>query len=294
MDAAVFDRLTRIMWRIDMPSRRGLLGLAAGSLLGAAGLVHEAAGKRKKKKCTKKIKKTCGPCRKCKKGKCKPKPNGPTCINGKVCFTNSEGVCVPCTVCPSGCRFKTLQDAVDEAKAGATIQLCPGAYRTVFTDVYRGVEVIGAGSGSGGTVLDGQGRDGVLAVSEGVAMRHLTITGGASDFGGGGAICIGSSITFEDVHFTNNLTSRQGGAIWNIGEVTLRNCEVTGNSAASGGGIYNTANSEGPGGILTLTEGTVVTGNTGGGIVNSGGVVTVTGGSSVTGNTPFNCSGTVC
>ena len=48
-------------------------------------------------------KKKCGPCKRCKKGKCKPKPAGTVCTGG----TCQSGTCVPATapsplVCSSG------------------------------------------------------------------------------------------------------------------------------------------------------------------------------------------------
>jgi hypothetical protein len=61
-------------WRFDslvktLRTRRSALALVAGigALLGV-GVEHAAA---------KKCKKPCGPCKRCKKGKCKPKPGSP-------------------------------------------------------------------------------------------------------------------------------------------------------------------------------------------------------------------------
>jgi hypothetical protein len=121
MDANRFDALTsRIPHRLRPPL------LAAGLLwLGAwSHVTPELANAKKKKKC----KKPCGECRRCKKGKCKPKPNGtacgpgtcqggtcdcPTdccsdqdCGGGAVCLANGSCalICTAQEDCPEGCQ----------------------------------------------------------------------------------------------------------------------------------------------------------------------------------------------
>jgi hypothetical protein len=75
MDAQRFDRLAK-----TLRTRRFALGLVAGfaALLGVSH--DEAAAKCKKK---------CGPCKRCKKGKCKPKPGSPPCGPCSVCRAGS-------------------------------------------------------------------------------------------------------------------------------------------------------------------------------------------------------------
>ena len=83
MDAQRFDWLVK-----SLRTRRSVLGFAAsvGVLLGAG--IDETLAKCKKK---------CGPCRRCKKGKCKPKPGAPR--------------CGPCSVCQGGaCRAQCPRD----------------------------------------------------------------------------------------------------------------------------------------------------------------------------------------
>jgi len=87
MDAKHFGILTRLL---HVRTRRRVLGLfpafGAATLAAALGLnrPHPAAAKCKKK---------CGLCKRCKKGKCKPKPAGTTCTGG----TCQGGTCVPAT-----------------------------------------------------------------------------------------------------------------------------------------------------------------------------------------------------
>jgi hypothetical protein len=86
MDAQRFDRLAK-----TLRTRRSALGLVAGfaALLGVGH--DEAAAKCKKK---------CGPCKRCKKGKCRlKKPDGTPCGGGGACLAGR--CCVP--DCTEGC-----------------------------------------------------------------------------------------------------------------------------------------------------------------------------------------------
>jgi hypothetical protein len=78
MDGQRFDRLVR-----TLRTRRSALGLVAG--IGA--MLGVGADEATAKKC----KKPCGPCKRCKKGKCKPKPGAPRC---GPCSTCQGGRCV--------------------------------------------------------------------------------------------------------------------------------------------------------------------------------------------------------
>lgn len=104
------------------------------------------------------------------------------------------------------------------------------------------------GAGAGRTILDGGGAGRVLMVEEGaqVVVRGITVTGGRLEAE----------------------LERDGGGIWNAGDLTLERCEVTGNAAVDdGGGIRND-------GTLTVSESTVRDnqaarrGGVGGGIYN--------------------------
>jgi hypothetical protein len=291
VDAMRFDRFACTLF--DTATRRAMLGLGAGGLLAALGLEGGWARKTKKK-----CKKKCGPCQKCKKGKCKPVAAGTSCGAGKQCFAN--GSCKACDVCLGDCAFTSLQDAVTAASHEATIQICPGRYPT-NAQLPTYVTLVGAGSGAGGTVLDGQGRGRVLFVEEfiSITVRGLTITGGVADTGAG-IDTSRATISLEDIHLTDNHSSGRGGAIHSYrSEVFLSNSRVTDNSASDGGGIYN-----GDLSTLELKANSVVTGNDApdngggpdargaGGIRNVGGTVEISEGSSVSGNTPVNCLGT--
>jgi hypothetical protein len=87
MDDNRFDWIAK-----TVQSRRVALGLAAGvlAMLGLADS-HESAAR---------CKKTCGPCKRCKKGKCKPKPFGTSC---GACRRCEGGRCIALCQSDEGC-----------------------------------------------------------------------------------------------------------------------------------------------------------------------------------------------
>jgi hypothetical protein len=211
------------------------------------------------------------------------------------------------------CPFDNLQDAMDHAQPGTTIEVfgtCTGHFTIKVNDLT--LEHDG--------ILDGGGNGTVLTVNAGVSadVNNLTIQNGfaPTPAGGGGVVNNGTlNLRFLTVRDNKALgLSANGGGIYNSGELNLTRSAVTGNlSLGGGGGIYNkgTANlvqtpvtdnstdalSASGGGVLndgtlklTLTS---VSGNTsesrGGGIFNNGTVSGVA--SSVTDNHPDNCAG---
>jgi hypothetical protein len=167
MDGQRFDHIVKIL-----RSRRSMLGLIAGigSLLAVD--PDEAAAKKCKKKC--------GPCRRCKKGKCKPKRGSPRCgacstCQGGRCVANcasadcANDICVPpcdppCAggeACIGGLCFAQCEPSCE---AGSNQGCANGA----CADLGGGCDVFDAGScfsgpqcpnGDGGTrcaAVDGQ------------------------------------------------------------------------------------------------------------------------------------------
>jgi hypothetical protein len=187
-----------------------------------------------------------------------------------------------------GCLSPTqdLQAAIQAAKPGATLVLCPGTWALSSTLlIKKDLTLLGAGADL--TILDGGGQaDTVVSIVDSdatVTVHGLTVRGGYERFYGGGIYNTGK-LTLVDVNVTNNAVEEYGGGIMNypFSTLSLVRSSVTNNTAGlSGGGIDN-------GGTLTLVDSTV-TGNTaqrkGGGIFNLGGTMTLQAGSSVTGNT---------
>lgn len=265
MDDFQFDTMTRII--STLLSRRTLAGALGLSVLGL-----ESADAKKKDKHKKKCKKKCGPCEKCKKGKCKPKRAGTPCGAGQQCFV--DGACKACDVCLGDCDFTSLQDAVTAAGDGATIQLCPGRYPT-NASIAKDVTVIGAGAGRGGTVLDGQGLNRVLIINQPgrVDMRDMRISGG---FGPAAGIEFrGAALTLISVAIVGNTSEGPGGGIYipGDGSVTLTDCEISENRAHFGGGIYTSGDN------TVMLTGCEISGNR---AEFSGGGITIGGDSTVT------------
>lgn len=72
-------------------SRRAILGPAVAALLALLG--DETAAGKKRKGC----KKSCGPCRRCKRGRCKPRPEGTACGENLACSGGSCQLVEPLT-----------------------------------------------------------------------------------------------------------------------------------------------------------------------------------------------------
>ncbi len=77
MIPAQFDALSRLTQTVR--SRRAVLAPAVAALFALLG--DEPAAGKKRNGC----KKPCGPCRRCKRGKCRPRPDGASCGSGKAC-----------------------------------------------------------------------------------------------------------------------------------------------------------------------------------------------------------------
>ncbi len=150
------------------------------------------------------------------------------------------------TVCPSGCPYSQISDAIAAAHSGDTIQVAAGTYRGGFT-IGVSVKIVGAGAVS--TAISGGGP--VITIGSfgattepTVSIDAVTITGGVtrstpesvghcqlSAFGGGVEIP-------PNAHFNGGAT------------VTITNSVITANAAepaaasngfacAGGGGIDN-------------------------------------------------------
>lgn len=133
-----------------------------------------------------------------------------------------------------------LAQRIRNARPGTELRLPEGLIRGAFV-VPRAVTLVGAGPGR--TILDAGGRGAVLAVDakgEQVVLRNLTIRGGRSRGGGGVSIDNGARVTLLDCRLEGNVAaSGRGGAI-NIdrGRIELEGCELIGNRATEGGAVF--------------------------------------------------------
>ena len=190
----------------------------------------------------------------CTDGDC---PDGEGCDLGQ-CATVHE-------VCPDGCGFTSLADALGEVKDGDVIRLGPGRYRTLPLFCNSRVTIVGAGSGDDeatNTIVDAEQTGSVLFIgsSADVELRDLKITGGRADGGGllgnsGGGMVVVGQLRLIGVDIADNYATWFGGGIHNLvagTSITLRDTTVRRNTAGdSGGGISGAAR-------LTLEQGSIV------------------------------------
>lgn len=129
--------------------------------------------------------------------------------------------------------------------------------------------ISGAGAGTGGTIIDGNGTSRVFDLRSGaLALADLQVTGGDEDtgfnVGGGISTEAGTSLTLDGAVVEGNVASVDGGGIYSRGSLAVTNGSVISNNSAgvhlgsSGGGLaYRGA---APDDSLTITDSTL-TGN---------------------------------
>lgn len=150
----------------------------------------------------------------------------------------------------------------------------------------------------GGATIDGNLDGSALKISTGVpvTIRNITITGGKTTGNGGGIniadencdVTLGDGTEENEVRLTGNIAD-DGGGIYNNGKLTVKRCEISGNTAVKhGGGIYNAGTLKFTGGTIesnTVTESSNA-GMGGGGLANIGGsAMTYLEGGKIIGNT---------
>lgn len=158
------------------------------------------------------------------------------------------------TVCPDGSGdYLTIQDAINEAAEGDTIELCDGTFtgpgNKDLDYLGKAITVRSQSGNPDSCVIDceSSGRGFYFHSGEGPGsvLQGVTITNGYFPptnpvVSGGGLYCDSeSSPTLIDVVFTGNTAGRGGGLHCRGGSPTLRNCLFTNNASHnSAGGMY--------------------------------------------------------
>lgn len=141
-------------------------------------------------------------------------------------------------------QYDTIQEAIDAAVDGDTIQLDAGTYKESGIDTLgKAITIKGSIIWPGGplSVIEGQGNEPVFIVSSGetqtTAFRHLIVQLGKAQYGGAMYIS-GSSPFVEDVLFSGNQADNGGGAIFaGAGSApAFKDCTFYQNATASSGG----------------------------------------------------------
>ena len=134
------------------------------------------------------------------------------------------------TVCSSGCDFVTIQEAVDTARNGDTIELGAETFHENVV-VPDGLHCTILGAGRTETVVDGGGIARVFSASGGsLHLANVTIRNG-----GDGGVHVRGRLVLEDCLVTDNHVHSSGGGISGSPLVILRST-ISGNSAGGGGG----------------------------------------------------------
>lgn len=107
-----------------------------------------------------------------------------------------------------------------------------------------------------------------------ITFKNITFKNGFSKMGNGGALLANDkdyNLKFINCNFINNSSNNDGGAIFNVGEITFENCKFTNNSVKNAGGAIATAE----GSIINIidTDFEDNSSNNGGGAIGSFGEV---------------------
>lgn len=149
------------------------------------------------------------------------------------------------TVCPDGCEFETIADALAAAGDGDVIGIGEGVYDGGIV-VDKDVTLRGAGRDT--TAIRGTSDASVVRVRSGanVTIEAVTIMGGGGSpirsgvRGGGGILNEGGLSLRDSIVRDNTASGGEGGGVFSAStkRVTIRNAVIRGNQAADGGGIH--------------------------------------------------------
>jgi parallel beta-helix repeat protein len=171
------------------------------------------------------------------------------------------------TVCPSGCDYSVIQDAVDAAGDGDVIKVAAGTYDDInnYSGLAQVVYINKSITIRGGyttafteppdpeanpTTLDAVGQGRVIYIEGDInpTIEGLRITGGDASVlepilggpvGGGGVQVYGASTTFRNNHIFENTAHEGGGLRLDRSAATLEDNTISDNTSdGSGGGLF--------------------------------------------------------
>ena len=135
--------------------------------------------------------------------------------------------------------YATISKALEMVSSGGNIYILKGTYNEAGLTVDKNVNILGESQVN--TIIDAQGQGNIFTINQGVnvLIQNLTLTHGSIQ-GSGGAIYNRGNLTLKDCIFKENSIFGNGGAIYNVGTLTLSSATFNGNIADKGGAVYNT------------------------------------------------------
>lgn len=150
-------------------------------------------------------------------------------------------------ICPSGCSYTSIQQAINGAASGATLRIGPGTYNETLT-LRSGVSLMGAGPGV--TVVHGAGNQPTVTASGAgigrtTVIEQLSITGGGGQNGAGVLVRNGAAPTLRSLVIDGNTASSWGGGVGviNGGDALLEGVVIRNNASPGGSGMALTSQS---------------------------------------------------
>ena len=208
----------------------------------------------------------------------------------------------PITVCPSGCDYARVTEAIAAVDSGGTVQIRAGTYEGGVA-IDKTLRLQGAGASQ--TIIGGGVPAVAVASGVQVTMQGLAVVGDSQGVVNEGAL------TLQETAVRTTLNGYLGGAgILNTGTLTVRHSTISGSRATgirTDGGVvtvtdsvisHNATGSQLYGGGLAIGGGSVTVSDStisdnfagvGGGIATGG--ILVVRGSTISGNTAFYCGG---
>ena len=164
---------------------------------------------------------------------------------GLVCVSSAVGA----TLNVPG-DYDTIQDAIDAAENGDTVQVAAGTYAERLYLEYKSIALIGAGAEN--TIVDVSAARAICClrmyqVPDTARVEGFTFTGGRGALmelpvhkcrAGGGVRLYESSPTITNCTISNNSADYGGGLALYYSDATLIGNTITGNVADYGGGLY--------------------------------------------------------
>ncbi len=118
-------------------------------------------------------------------------------------------------ICPSGCRYNSIQQAINASSTGTTLRIGAGTFNESITLRAR-VSLLGAGTAS--TVVRGNGSQPVISATDGAIGRTTVVEGlalpaAAAQTGAGVSVRNGAAPTLRNLVIYGNNASGLGGGV---------------------------------------------------------------------------------